>query len=151
MHTIKNALAKVDSNINLQAALQDILIRYRVMPHSSTEMSPAELLFGRKIRCKRDLLKPAKSTHCKTYNENKKVTTFTCGEKVAVRNYVGKEKFFGIVSKREGKLHYSVKLEDGRVWRHVDQMRSVGSKNVKYEPYIPEDEPQCHHRKRTKL
>ncbi|XP_070530061.1 uncharacterized protein [Cardiocondyla obscurior] len=113
VQTIKNALSKIDNSVNLQSALQDILLQYRITPHSGTGVSPAELLFGRKIRYS---------------NQQKNSITFALGEEVAVRNYVGKEKwFFGTISKQIGKLHYSIKLKDGRIWRrHVNQMRAIG-------------------------
>jgi len=55
--------------------------------------------------------------------------TFACGERVACRNYSGSVKWkFGIVSARKRKLHYAIRLDDGRSWeRHVNQMRKIGN------------------------
>lgn len=58
------------------------------------------------------------------------------GERVAVRDYIHKQKwFFGVIDEQVGELHYNVKLDDRRFWkRHVDQMRKVGEMIV--EPTI---------------
>lgn len=52
---------------------------------------------------------------------------FLVGERVAVRDYLSKNKWqFGVVEERVGELHYNVILDDGRRWkRHTDQMRKV--------------------------
>jgi len=49
---------------------------------------------------------------------------------VAVREYLDKivKWRFGKIIEKLGKLHYRIKLNDGKVWkRHVNQMRAIGS------------------------
>ncbi|XP_024893887.1 uncharacterized protein LOC112468774 [Temnothorax curvispinosus] len=69
--------------------------------------------------------------HSNDYN----VTTethlvFKEGERVSCRNYLGVDKWmFGKVVERIGKLHYKIKLDDGRIWkRHINQMRTIGNR-----------------------
>ena len=55
---------------------------------------------------------------------------FKKGERVAVREYINKNgKWrFGNVVKKLGKLHYEIKLDDGKIWkRHVEQMKGIGN------------------------
>jgi len=54
--------------------------------------------------------------------------------KKAVREYLDKtvKWRFGYVFAKLGKLHYKVKLDDGRLWkRHIDQIRSTGTSPVR--------------------
>jgi len=86
------------------------------------------MFLNRKIFTRLDLMTPSNS-NSNAYYENTDISkTFSCGERVACRNYSGSEKWkFGIVSARKGKLHYTIRLDDGRSWeRHVDQMRKIG-------------------------
>ena len=43
---------------DLSEALAQILLRYRTTPHSTTGKSPAEMMFGRNVRTRLDLLHP---------------------------------------------------------------------------------------------
>ena len=56
VQTFKSALKKLEGNI--QDRLTQFLARYCITPHCSTEMSPAELLMGRKLRTTLDLIHP---------------------------------------------------------------------------------------------
>ena len=49
VQTVKSGLAKMDGIIDEQ--LHRFLFRYRLTPHSTTGLLPAELLLGRKLRC----------------------------------------------------------------------------------------------------
>jgi len=65
--------------------------------------------------------------------ENKHTSTFfNVGKRVSCRNYLGIDKWtFGNVIERIGKLHYKIKLDDGRIWkRHVNQMRAIGNNTL---------------------
>ena len=44
--------------LSLEEKLAKVLFSYRATPQSTTGMSPAELLYGRRLRGKLDLLKP---------------------------------------------------------------------------------------------
>lgn len=70
--TVKNCLHKSAKNANnLNLIINNFLLSYRVTPHCSTGLSPAELMFNRKIRCVLDLGKPSKNMD---KNFNKQVT-----------------------------------------------------------------------------
>lgn len=128
VQTVKDKLKTISCQKNeLRKQIAQILFAYRRAIHSSTGKSPAMMMFGRQIRNRLDLMIPNQDTKAdqKQPEVNKQ---FMSNDRVAVRDYLSNEKWqFGIVDKRMGKLHYDVKLDDGRQWkRHVDQMRKVG-------------------------
>ena len=106
---------------------------YRMTPHSSTGISPAELMFGRKLHCQLDLLKPsrrrkarqAQDQQRKTHDKRSKLRSFKLNEQVYVRNYgPGPRWLPGVVVKFEESVLLEVRLRDGRiVRRHADQLR----------------------------
>lgn len=58
-----------------------------------------------------------------------KVRSLIINENASVRDYLtyGKKWQFEKVQEKLGKLHYLIKLNDGRIWtRHIDQMRATG-------------------------
>ncbi|XP_018400904.1 PREDICTED: uncharacterized protein K02A2.6-like [Cyphomyrmex costatus] len=128
VQTMKSSLQKMcaeakNQNFTLKEALRVFLIQYRVTPHCATGVAPAERMFKRQLRTHLTFKLPNRQdfTNC---NTNKIVREFSVGESVRCRNYNSKEKWkFGKIIQRIGKLHYSIRLEDGRVWeRHVDQI-----------------------------
>lgn len=130
VQTLKQALKRINcdsANVNLVLCN---LLQYRSMLHASTNKSPAELFIGRKICTRLNLILPEKKEKKIDNNYDKTIRIFSCKERVACRNYSGKEKWkFGKISMRIGKLHYKIVLDDSRVWiRHVNQMRSIGDK-----------------------
>ena len=132
VQTIKNALLKMSNNGKVETNLQTILCKYRNMPHAVTGVAPAELMFGRKLRIRLNLLKSS-IKNCKPENHFG-YDTFTVqknffqGERVTARNYHSKEKWLpGYVKERVGKIHYLIKMDNGQIWRrHVDQINKVG-------------------------
>ena len=57
VQTFKERLKRLKEG-SLNTRLSRFLFKYRLTPHSSTGFSPAELMFGRKLRSTLDLLKP---------------------------------------------------------------------------------------------
>ncbi|XP_046142815.1 uncharacterized protein K02A2.6-like [Osmia bicornis bicornis] len=128
VQTLKKALRTINtSNSNLQAALQRILMQYRITPHCTTGTSPAELMYNRKIRCSLDIMCTKNDEKGQEYDVES-VRNFKEGERVSCRNYqCGDKWIFGRILKRIGTLHYTIKLDDGRTWkRHINQMRPIG-------------------------
>ncbi|KMQ87732.1 hypothetical protein RF55_12904 [Lasius niger] len=130
VQTFKQALRKLnlidtDIKINLQ------LFYYRLTSHQELSKSPAEMMFGRKLRCRLDLLFPKTETKTENVNRNfENVKRFKLGDKVAVREYLDKNvKWrFGIIVEILGHLQYKVQLENGKCWkRHINQMRAIGA------------------------
>lgn len=132
VQTLKQGLRKLGTtNKNIKRNLQKILFNYRLLPQQESGKSPAELMFGRNLNSRLNLIFP------KTEQKIKKEETtsinlkqFKIGESVVVREYLDKNiKWrFGKVTKKLGRLHYLVRLPNDRTWkRHVNQMRAVGS------------------------
>ena len=131
VQTVKLGLKKLSGP--LETRLSRLLFSYRTTPHTTTGVTPAELLLGRRIRTRLDLVFPdvAKRVNQRQLQmENTRSTpcrSFDVGDLVLCKNYASN---FGkwipaIILKKTGPLSYHVKLKDGRVWRkHIDQMLS---------------------------
>jgi len=113
------------SKSELHLSLCNILITYRKMIHPSTGKTPSQLIYGRQIRSRIDLMLPSNEVH---HGGKLHTKQFSDGDRVRVRDYLSSDKWkFGRVVEKLGKLRYSVRLDDGRVWeRHTNQMMGVG-------------------------
>ena len=67
VQTFKKALNA--STDNLQLTIDKFLFNYRMTPHSSTGKTPSELMFGRKLRSRLDLLWPSSDTEEKVHRQ----------------------------------------------------------------------------------
>ena len=131
VQTFKNALKRMKSG-SIYTKLSRFLLTYRTTPHTTTGVSPAEMLMGRKLRVKFDLLRPdfrskvmEKQIDQKHYHDQRaKVRNFTEGDKVYVRNYSHGPKWLsGTITDKTGPLSFVIRLSDGRVVRrHSDQI-----------------------------
>ena len=117
--------------------LDKFLFQYRVTPHSTTGVSPAELLFGRKLRTVLDLVHPGKCVQQKVLSKqdqqklnydsspsrNLELSPETA---VMVRNYstVSKDRWVPArVMQQTGPVSYKCVLPSGNVVRrHQDQI-----------------------------
>nr|XP_037269665.1 uncharacterized protein LOC119161319 [Rhipicephalus microplus] len=123
----------VEHLLNLKAAsLDSFFLAYRNTPHATTKEAPANLMFGRHLRSKLDILKPEleelvrqqefiQSSLCSS-----KARQFAVGDGVLVRNHRGPLRWLpGTVVRQEGPVSYAVKVHTPRglaVWhRHQDQ------------------------------
>ncbi len=61
VQTVKKGLKKSKEG-SLSSRLAKLLISYRAAPHSTTGESPSQLLLGRQIRTRLDLIKPCRDT-----------------------------------------------------------------------------------------
>ena len=129
---VKLALQRSDGDWD--AALSRWLLRQHITPHSTTSVTPSELMIGRVIRSRLDLLHPdmrnavVKQQVTQKENHDQKVRSvrmFEVADLVFARNYgVGAQWVAGTVVGVDGPVSYAVRLEDGRIWRrHTDQMR----------------------------
>ena len=120
---------------SIQDCLSQYLFRYRITPHSTTGIAPAELLMGRRLRSKLDLLYPELSDrmeqkqmrqkHC--HDSGKPARNFTTGDLVYAQNFTntGPKWLPGVVVAVTGPLSYQVELQSGStVRRHVDNLRT---------------------------
>ncbi|XP_058814638.1 uncharacterized protein K02A2.6-like [Topomyia yanbarensis] len=106
--------------------LCNTLLTYRKMIHPSTGTSLSMLVFGRQIRSRLDLLLPKNETSTKA---DIVVRQFLDGDRNCVRDFLFKNKWkFGRIAEKVGKLRYTVRLDDGRIWeRHIDHIVGVGA------------------------
>ena len=68
---IKQGLKKLSTG-SLSDKLARLLFSYRITPHSTTGLSPAELLMGRKLKSRFDLLKPNIATRVELKQQQQK-------------------------------------------------------------------------------
>ena len=118
----------------VESKVSRFLFKYRVTPHSTSVVSPAELMFGRPLHTDLDLLQPKVKDKVMHYqmkqkqhhDTHSKQRQFTEGDCVYVKDFSGKEDWLpGIIIKIQGPLSYLVELEDERVVRrHVDHVKS---------------------------
>ena len=132
VQTFKEGMKRIKEG-SLNTRVSRFLFKYRLIPHSSTGVSPAELMFGRKLRSQLDLIKPdagkearkAQDRQRKGHDAHAKPRSFVVSEAVYTRNYArGSRWLAGTVVENEGPVLVHVKLTDGRILRrHVDQVR----------------------------
>ena len=116
---------------NENSVILEYLLMYRSTPHCTTGQSPAELLMGRRLRTKLDLIFPCvnrkvEKEQCKMVDKNVHPTrSFATGDSVLARNYGSGPKWTnGIVTDVLGSRHYNIQVDnrDAAVRRHVDQV-----------------------------
>ena len=147
VRTFKNTL-KVSKEPVL-TTIDRFLFNYRLTPHSTTGVSPAELMFGRKLRSKLDLLSPAEMIASRVSSKQQKQVEHHSPHPrridlpllspVIVKNYSqqGPGWLPASVEKQTGPLSYQCRLGNGNiVKRHVDQIhpRHEGSPIKSSEP-----------------
>ena len=133
VQTLKAAIRKSGSGVNLETQLSRFLFQYRLTPHSTTGVSPAELMMNRRLRSRLDLLHPDMSQRVRQKQEQQKAThdqhthkrTFEVGDWVSTRNQgTGVKWQPGVITKMLSQEHCVVQLADGRtIQRHIDHMQ----------------------------
>ena len=133
VQTLKNALKKDPGKTNLETQILHFLFRYRITPHATTGVPPAELLLGRRPRSRLDLLHPDISERVRQRQLNQKEghdrhsrqRELSAGQTVWVRNPgTGRQWFPGAISQVLSPQRFQVSLEDGRVVdRRIDHVR----------------------------
>ena len=132
VQTFKSGLKKISTG-TLEERLSSFLFQYRITPHTTTGISPAELLMGRRPRSHLDLLKPDISSRIRSKQEKQKSChdrgtkprNFKEGDAVFIRNFgQGHRWVAGHIKKAEGLCSYKIQLPDGRIMRrHTDHIR----------------------------
>ena len=133
VQTLKKALRT--SKSALQDTLDRFLFNYRLTPHSTTGVSPAELMFGRRLRSRLDLLWPAdgvssrvskrQETQKKEHCHAPRKLHLSPESPVMIRNYTpgGSKWIPSTVVKQTGPLSYKCEGPSGNiVKRHQDQI-----------------------------
>jgi transposase InsO family protein len=132
VQTVKNGLKKITDG-TLESRLSRFLARYRITPHSTTGVSPSELLMKRKLRSRLDLVCPSIASRVQSAQEKQKYyhdrhtipRTIQVNDTVHARNFAtGPPWMAGTVVETPGPLSFKVKLGDGRIIRrHMDHIR----------------------------
>ena len=133
VQTFKRAIECM-RDLLIQERLSKFLLKYRLTPHSTTGIAPAELLMGRHPRSLLDNLYPnipEKVKLCQdkqktSHDSTKSLRTFTVGDTVFAENFTGKTPKWiaGTIAEVTGPLSYIVGLPDGTtIRRHVDCIR----------------------------
>ena len=133
VQVFKEGIKRLPTSDSLETRLSKFLLWYRLTPHTTTGIAPAELLLGRLPRSILDLLRPDLDRKVKQKQESQKThhdrvakhRDFEVGDPVFVHDFTDHKKWIpGIVSKVQGPLTYHVSLRDGRVLRrHVEHIR----------------------------
>ena len=125
VQVVKTGLKKMKQG-TLVDKLSRLLFSYRSTPHSTTNISPAELLLGRPLRTRFQLIKPdvahrvwQRQHKQKAYHDKKaREQIFQVGDKVMVQNF-GKKERDGL-----GTVIFLVELSDHTiVKKNAEQMR----------------------------
>ena len=152
VQTFKLGMKKLTEG-SVETKVSRFLFKYRLTPHSSTGISPAELMFGRKLQSPLDNIRPSLERKVYQYQERQKARhdshargrEFEPGDTVYVRNYAAGNRWLpGKVVKKLGLTMYAVLLEEGRsVRKYTDQMRSriVNKSQTDSSSEKPSDDP----------
>ena len=131
VQTVKRGLKKVKEG-SMSSRLAKVLLTYRITPQSTTGLTPAELLLGRRPRTHLDLLKPNTAERVERKQEKQKANhdshgkprTFRIGDSIFLKNFAGLGWLPGKIVEKSGPVSFHVLLEDGRRKRcHQDQIR----------------------------
>ena len=144
---VKNGLKK-EKNGSMATRLARILMAYRTTPQCTTGMFPSELLHGRRIWTRLDLLKPClqEQVECRqqyqkfSHDSTARGKSFSKGETVYVRNFGTGQKWLpAVIQEVTGPVSFLVKLQDGSlVRRHQDHLRRRVTNDEASQVEIPE-------------
>ena len=134
VQTMKQGIRQMQ-NGSIEEKLAKFLFKYRITPHSTTGVSPSELLMGRRIRSRLDLLLPDLTSvvqdkqlkQKQAHDKKKPDRNFIIGDTVFAEDFTASsEKWLpGVVQKVTGPLSYQIELSNGQiVRRHIDSIRA---------------------------
>lgn len=118
VRTFKEYLRKVqNSKDKIERKVLDFLWAHRINVNSATQVAPASLMFGRKIRTRLDMMRE----EIQETNENK----FKIREEVFARDYRGRAMWKrGLVTQKLGRSMYEIQIAPETIWRrHENQLR----------------------------
>ena len=141
VQTFKEAILKTMREV--QTRLARFLFQYRLTPHSSSGLSPAEMLLGRRPRSHLALIHPETSVKVTQSQERQKsahdlhakLHKFRVGDLVYVRNFEGSRVWSpGVVTEISGPLTTVIRLKEGQILRrHIDHVKLQDSTSDKQE------------------
>ena len=133
--TFKEGMKKCisSSSESIECCLARVLFQYRITPHSTTGISPSELLFGQRIRSHLDFIQPDLASHVeakqivqkKNHNCHSRDRVFQIGDLVFLKNFGNKPAWLpSEIKEIRGPVSYTVMLNDSCSFkRHVDHIR----------------------------
>ena len=137
VQTFKEYMKKTSKD-SIDTRISRFLFRYRLTPHSTTGVSPSELLFGRRIRSQLDFIRPSIQQRVLVRQEGQKAShdqrakdrTITLQSRVLIRNFAPGDLWLpGTVTQCLGKQSFLILLDDGRTTRrHIDHVRPLYSR-----------------------
>ena len=126
VQTFKRAMSKTSGadEDSLNRALYSFLLAYRRAPHTTTGQSPSDVIFGRPIRTRLDLLRPDLYAKLQAQRPPEPdVNKFQAGDRVWVRNYSGPEKWkAGEIVRPLGSATYEAQVGSQLYHRHEGQL-----------------------------
>ena len=133
VQVFKDGMRKLTGG-SMESRVARFLSRYHTTPQSTTGTTPAELMFGRKLWTRLDLLKPDLEVAVRQKQTKQKVAhdyhatdrSFEEGASVYVHNQAGSPKWIpGTIVKKTGPGSYLVQLENSQkqLSRHQDHIR----------------------------
>jgi len=133
VQTFKACMKKLSQG-SLQDRVNSFLFKYRTTPQTTTGVTPAELLMGRKLRTHLDLLIPdvgervrkRQSLQKHSHDLHAKNKQFQVNDPVLAKNFsTGSPWITGKILRQSGVATFLVELPDGRVIRrHPDQLKA---------------------------
>ena len=131
VQTIKEGLRKFKRG-TVSSRLSRFLLWYRITPHSTTGSSPSELMWGRRLRSRLDLVLPdaeqrpqeAQDRQKRAHDSHSTDRQFQVNDTVYVRNYgVGPQWLSGCVVGLQDSVMYRVRLDNNSIIvQHIDQL-----------------------------
>ena len=135
VQVFKHAM-RTNTKGSIRERVYKFLTKYRSTPHSTTGLTPAELMIGRKFKTHLDLLHPALQTkvqkqqkmQASQHDKTSRSRDIGVSDDVLVRNYskTGGKWIPGVIKAQTGPVSYKVSTPThGVLKRHVDQVRET--------------------------
>lgn len=138
VETLKEGLNKMSGHF-LQTKLSRLLFQYRITPHTTTGVPPAEMLLGRRPKSHLDLLRPdvservvrSQAEQKARWDQHAKERPFRLGDCVYVKNFAAGSPWLpGVIQSQKSPVSFVVELSDGKqVRRHHDHLQSHHGQN----------------------
>jgi len=153
VQTFKRGIERIQG-ATVQERLSKFLFTYRITPHTTTGVPPAEMLMGRRLRSKLDSLYPDVSKKVEKQQRRQKqqhdnarpLRSFKEGDRVYAEDFTASSCKWnpGTVVEMTGPLSYTVRLGDGTlVRRHVDNIRRRDAETEQSEESTGEAVPEA--------
>jgi hypothetical protein len=138
VRSFKETMKKMQSGSEgtLRTKVNRMLFAYRTTPHSTTGVSPAEMLNKRRLRTSLGILKPNVHANVRRKqfemesrsNIKSPLRDFAAGDTVLVRNFGQGDRWLeGVIVRLMGAVDMEVRVGDRIVRRHFDQVRRCPS------------------------